>query len=160
MSVLTLATSARAGIGGARDVIPGAELALFLAGDREEHNRPRHSPARLAKAGGHFEDRRHAGRVVHRAVVDPIAGHGFAHADVIEVRRQDHEFVAQVRVGAAQDAGHVLRLDVGASDSNRRLDSSRQREAGKRPSRLVQRDQLCSVCPSPRTARRRGPDSS
>ena len=93
------------------DVVPGAKLALLLTGDGEEQNRARPSLARLAKAGGHLEDRRHAGRVVHRAVVDAVARHRLADADMIEMRRHDDEFVAQIRVGAAQDAGDVLRFD-------------------------------------------------
>ncbi len=130
-----------------RGEVKRAELAFLLARHRDEQNRSLRLRGRAMERIGHFEDRRDARRVVHRAVVDRVAVDRAADTEVIEVRGQHDVFVAQSRIAAAQDAGDVLRLHLCALDGDSRLQARAQREARHRPSGIDEREQLCEGVP-------------
>ncbi len=69
----------------------------------------RRGPAGEIREGtGHGEHLRHRNTVVEGAVVDHIAGLvGLADAEVIVVGGQDHDLVAELGVGAPEDAGDI-----------------------------------------------------
>ena len=81
--------------------------------------------------------------VVHGAVVDAIAvDRRIGQAEMIEMRRKDHELVSPLRIGAAQHAGDVLRLDLAALGMRRRLDARGQDEMRHRPAGVDERQHL------------------
>ncbi len=83
----------------------GADLAGFLAGRHQQHDRP---PGRRAGKLPHDVDqRRDADRIVQRAVVDPVALTECQRRDMVEMRGQHDDFAPQPPVAPGNQPDHV-----------------------------------------------------
>jgi hypothetical protein len=101
----------RARHGGIAGEITRPEQAMLLRGDRHEED----GSAGPRCAGGErardFDQGCDARRIVHGAVVDAVATHRGADADVIEVCRQNYVLAAQGRIASRQQPDDVVGLD-------------------------------------------------
>src|SRR5439155_11019382 len=124
--------------------IARSQLALLLAGDRQEQNRSRRTLAHVVELGCDLDDRRRSRRVVHRAVVNAIhlGIDGLADAEMIDMRRYDDVLAAESGVSPAQNSRNVLRLDFSTLDSHGGLHARGKHKPGQRLSGIRQPEQL------------------
>src|SRR2546425_2482582 len=94
-----------------RGEVMGAEQALFLARHRNEQYRTFELHASLVQRLGCLEKGSNSGSVVHGSVVDVIALHCLAAAEMIEMGREYDELAAQLGIGSGINRGHVLRFE-------------------------------------------------
>src|SRR6185312_7278957 len=118
--------------GGMRGKVFRAQQALLFRGDEGEQDRaPRLVRRRFARreVGGHVDQQRAAGAVVHGAVVNAIAVDGGADADVIDVGGKDDDLTLEGRIGPGQPGDDVGRIDFAALHGGARLERYGEREA-------------------------------
>ncbi len=87
----------------------GAEQALFFRRHSSENHRTAGAGWGLRKYAGELEDNAASGGVVAGTVVDVVAGHVGADAEMVVVRGVHDGFVFQFGVGAGEHGEHVVR---------------------------------------------------
>ena len=100
------------GDSGMRSEVTRAEEALFLGSDENKKKRAAELFGMGFEVGRDVEKDGASARVVHGAVVEAVAVHGFADADVVEMRREDDEFVFEDRIGAGKFSDEIGGLDL------------------------------------------------
>src|ERR1700739_87503 len=80
------------------------------------------------EVGGHIEDHRSAGAVVHGTVVDAIAVNGRTDAEVVDVRGENDIFVFEGGIGAGKPGDDVGGRDWFGDDGGSGLKRSVERE--------------------------------
>jgi len=84
----------------------------------------------LVQLGGNLDQRRHAGGIVHRAVVDRVSVHGGAHTQVVEVRGEEHVLVPENGIRSGDHADHVRRVEAPGLRLHVRAEAHRYLERG------------------------------
>ena len=109
-----------------RGEISRALQTLLFARHRQENHRALQLHVRFVQHARDLENRRDAGSIIHRAVVNGIAVDRLAHADMIQMRAHHHILVLQLRIGAGQHAGDILRFHLRLLQLHARRDARRQ----------------------------------
>ena len=117
--------------GGMSREIFGAEQAFLFGGDKQKEDGALEFFRMRFQAGGDVQDEGAAGAVVHGAVVNAVAIDGSADADVVDVRREDDEFIFQSRVAAGEFGDEVGGFDGGGLNDGVGLERNGQRKMRK-----------------------------
>ena len=91
-----------------------SQCAEFFTAESDQHDRPGRCRLACAEYAADLEQRRGAGCIVVRAVMDPPRGVGVersepAHPEVIVVRAHDDEFAAPLGGAAGDHGDHIPR---------------------------------------------------
>ena len=133
MSVLRLATMLEpCGHRGMLREPVGAEETFLLRRDRDEQQRAPRVGLPPAQRGRGLEQGGDARGVVHRPVVDAVAALRLAHAQVVEMGGEGDVLRCHGRIGAGQQADHVVRDRLALVHRDRRPESDRKIEPGER----------------------------
>jgi len=117
--------------GGMRGEIARAQFALFFRRDREENHRALQLELTLLEQARHFDDGGDSRSVVHGAVIDAVAVHRAAHADVVQMRREDDIFVLQL-AASRRHAGQIGRFQRVVFEDGLRAQRSGKRKMRQR----------------------------
>jgi hypothetical protein len=101
--------------------ILGAQQSLLLRRDCGEKYRAARPILGDAKGASQLEQDAAAGGVISGAVVNVVAGHVWANAEVIVVRGVHYGFVFQFAVGTGQHRQHVIRFEMAYAAHHVRL---------------------------------------
>ena len=113
--------------------VVAAQQSRLLPGDGQEEYRAVRPLRQRREGPRHLEQRGAARGVVERAVVDRVAPHRLADAEVVEVRGVHHDLVPQAGVGAAQQPGDIGTLEPFVHAHRAYRGSERQVECGRLP---------------------------
>ena len=108
--------------------IIGALQALLFAGDDEKHDGAARRLRQAGEGAGQLEHAGDSARVVGGAVVDAIAIHRLADAEVVEMRGVENVLIAQRRIGAGEDGNQIWAVNRDVMADGVRGDGHRQGE--------------------------------